>query len=173
MGLQRRWYTSSGGCVIVTERESRICTSMYSSGLFPISSGTITWNMYDGEPTTCMKFIKLHKRSNCFQSWIASKYIFNLCIPDPNAAAWLNDRERICYWCYLLCPVLVEIDWELRSRSEAYLLTLLQLTSLVPVAWMPAWVSQLLFLVIACFNLMSWQWVGWWHGSKKLRNPCA
>ena len=33
------------------------------SGFFLISSGTITWNMHDGEPTNCMKFTNLHKKS--------------------------------------------------------------------------------------------------------------
>ena len=52
---------------------------------------------------------------------------------------WLKYRERTCY---LLCPVLVEVDRELHSRSKAYLLTHLLLTSLVPIAWMQTWVSQ-------------------------------
>ena len=39
-------------------------------------------------------------------------------------------------------PGLVEVDRELHSGSEAYLLTHLLLTSLVPMAWMQAWVSQ-------------------------------
>ena len=29
---------------------------------FLISSGIITWNMHNGEPTTCIKFINLHKK---------------------------------------------------------------------------------------------------------------
>ena len=63
VGLQYRWATSSGCCLILAQRESRICTSMYSSGLFLISSGTISWNMHHGEPTTCIKFINFHKKS--------------------------------------------------------------------------------------------------------------
>ena len=39
-------------------------------------------------------------------------------------------------------PGLVEADRELRSRSKAYLLAHLLLKSLVPAAWMQAWVSQ-------------------------------
>ena len=41
MGLKFRWCTFSGSCLILAERESMICTSMYSSGFLPISSDTI------------------------------------------------------------------------------------------------------------------------------------
>ena len=63
MGIQRRWSTFSGRCLIFAERGSRICTSMYSTGFLLISSDTITWNMPDGEPTACIKFTNLHKIS--------------------------------------------------------------------------------------------------------------
>ena len=44
-------HTLVAWCLILAESESRICTSRSSSGFFPISSGTITWHMHDGEPT--------------------------------------------------------------------------------------------------------------------------
>ena len=37
----------------------------------------------------------------CLKSWVAWKWIFDLCIPDPSAAAWSKDMEGTCY---LLCP---------------------------------------------------------------------
>ena len=92
VGLQRRWSTSSGCCLILAERESRICTSIYSSGLFPISSSKLTWNMHDGEPTTCTKFINLHKKSR--QSWrqqICRKALFTSIQSDPHQKReWLG-----------------------------------------------------------------------------------
>ena len=42
------------------------------SGFFLISSGTIMWNMHDGEPTACIKFINLHKKS---RQNLSSKYV--------------------------------------------------------------------------------------------------
>ena len=43
--------------------ESWMSTSMNSNGFSLISSGTIMWNMYDGLPSTWLKFVKLHKKS--------------------------------------------------------------------------------------------------------------
>ena len=43
--------------------ESRMSTSMYSSGFCLISSNTVMWNIYDGEWSTWIKFIKLHMKS--------------------------------------------------------------------------------------------------------------
>ena len=75
---------------MLAERESRICTSMYSSGLFPISSGIITWNMHDGEPTTCTKFINLHKKSRQnLRQQICRKAPFTSIQSDPDQnQAW-------------------------------------------------------------------------------------
>ena len=53
-------------------------------------------------------------------------------LPDPR----IGKEHVTC------APVLVEVDKELRSRSEAYLLTHLLQTSLVSIAWVQAWVSQ-------------------------------
>ena len=95
-----------------------------------------------------IKWIRLWTRSYCqskreeryFQSWIVSKQIFDLCIPDLSAAARLKDRigkeHATC------CALVLAVDRKLRSRSKAYLLTHLILTSLVTVAWTQAWVSQ-------------------------------
>ena len=66
------------------------------------------------------------------------KKIFDLCSPNPSAAAWLKDRERLCY---LLCPCFGR-NSELPSRLEAYLLTHLLLKFLVPISRMQARVSQ-------------------------------
>ena len=74
MGLPRRWSTPFG-----------ICTSMYSSGLFLISSGTIAWNMHDGEPTTCIKFVNLHKKSRqCLRQQICPKALIISIQLDPD-----------------------------------------------------------------------------------------
>ena len=51
-------------------------------------------------------------------------------------------NSRIGIYVTYSAPVLAEVDRELHSRSEAYLLTHILLTSLVPIAWMLAWVSQ-------------------------------
>ena len=72
MGLQHRWSTFSGCCLILAERESRICTLMYSSGFLPISSNIIKWNILNGEPTVCMKLINLHKNPD--RDW-GSKFV--------------------------------------------------------------------------------------------------
>ena len=92
VGLQRRWSTPFGCCLILTERESRICTSMYSSVLFLISSDTIAWNMHDGEPTTCIKFNDLHKKFRqslrqqvCRKAFFTSIQLY----PDHNQG-WLG-----------------------------------------------------------------------------------
>ena len=51
--------------------------------------------------------------------------------------------SRIWKWLVTCCAsALIELDRELRSRSEAYLLTHLLQTSLLPVVWMQTWVSQ-------------------------------
>ena len=47
-----------------------------------------------------------------------------------------------CAPCFVVPPVLVEVDREIISRSEAYLLTHLLRTSLLPIARMQTWVSQ-------------------------------
>ena len=39
---------------------SGMSTSMYSSGFCPIASDKIIYNIYDGEPSTWIKLIKLH-----------------------------------------------------------------------------------------------------------------
>ena len=95
-----------------------------------------------------IKWIRLWTRSCCqskrevrhFQSWIVSKQIFDLCIPDPSAAARLKNRigkeHATC------CALVLAVERKLRSRSKAYLLTHLILTPLVTVAWTQAWVSQ-------------------------------
>ena len=89
MGLQRRWSTPIGCCLILADRESRICTSMYSNGLFLISSGTIMWNMHDGEPTTCIKFINLHKKSRqSLGQQICRKALFTSIQLDPDHNQW-------------------------------------------------------------------------------------
>ena len=55
----------------------------------------------------------------------------------------------------LIVPLfLVEVDRKLNSTSKAYLLTHLLLTSLVPVAWMQAWVSQLKYVQLLQVALM-------------------
>ena len=65
--------------------------------------------------------------------YLTYEFFMQVQLPDPRMG-----KEHVT-WCAL---VLVEVDTELRSRSEAYLLTHLLLTSLVPMAWMQAWVSQ-------------------------------
>ena len=103
VGLQRRWSTSSGFCLILAERESRICTSMYSVDFLLILSGTITWNMNDGKPTTWMKFINPHKKSRQnLRQQICRKAI--LSDPDQNQE-WLG--------------ALVQSDDETKIHSES------------------------------------------------------
>ena len=92
MGQQRRWSTFSGCCLIVAERESRICTFMYSSGFLPISSNIIKWNMLNGEPTACMKLINLHKKSRQrLRQQICRKALFGSIQSDVNQnQEWLG-----------------------------------------------------------------------------------
>ena len=92
MGLQCRWSTFSGCCPILAERGSRICTSMYSSGILPIPSDTIMWNMPNGEPTDYRKFTNLHKKSRqILRQQICHKALFASIKsdPDPNQE-WLG-----------------------------------------------------------------------------------
>ena len=52
---------------------------------FPISSGTITGNMPDGEPTTCIKFNNLHKNSRqSLRQQICHKALFVAIQSDPD-----------------------------------------------------------------------------------------
>ena len=109
--------------------DKELVTQVIEFYLLTVEANCIRWIGYFWTRNCCQSKIEESR----FQSCIASKYIFDLhvCTPGPNAGAWLKDRERTCY---LLCPVSVEVDREFRSRSEAYLLTPLQLTSLVPIA---------------------------------------
>ena len=92
MGLECRWSTFSGCCPILAESESRICTSTYSSGILPISSDTITWNMPDGEPIGCIKFTNLHKKSRqILRQQICRKALFASIQSDPDQnQEWLG-----------------------------------------------------------------------------------
>ena len=64
----------------------------YSSGLFPITSSTITWHIHDGEPTTCIKFINLHKKSRqSLRQQICHKVLFTSIQADPDDThEWLG-----------------------------------------------------------------------------------
>ena len=59
---------------------------------FPISSGIITWNMHDGEPTTCIKSINLHKKSRqSLRQQICRKVLFASIQSDPDQnQEWLG-----------------------------------------------------------------------------------
>ena len=99
MGLQRRWSTLFGCSLILAERESRICSFVYSNGLFLISFGTIAWNMHDGEPTTCIKFINLQKKSRqSLRQQIFRKALFNSIRPrSQTVKAWVR-WYKVMWW---------------------------------------------------------------------------
>ena len=104
--------------------ESGMSTSMNSNGFCLISSGTIMWIMYDGLPSTWLKFIKLHKKSR-------QSLRRQVQLPDSRI-------EKTNITC--CAPVGVEVDRELRTRSVAYLLTYLLLIFFLPIDWLHAWV---------------------------------
>ena len=82
-------------------------------------------------------------------SWREKRVVFRAELPQnkyltyASLIQWQLPDLRIGEEHVTCCaPVLVEIDKELRSRSEAYLLTHLLLTTPVPIARMQAWVTQ-------------------------------
>ena len=94
---------------------SGMSTSMHFSRFCPISSKTIMWNIYDGERSTWIKFIKVHTTSR--QSFghqihcTVFSYQSNLLNPDQKYV-WLGCIGTkwgdiigitIKYWLYSLC----------------------------------------------------------------------
>ena len=95
MGLQCRRSIFSGCCLIFAERDSRICTSMFSTGILLISSDTIMGNMPDGEPTACIKFTNLHMISRQrLRQQICRKMLFASIQSDPDQnQEWLGGHR--------------------------------------------------------------------------------
>ena len=128
MGLQCRWSTSSGCCLILAEMESRICTPMYSSGSLPISSGTITWNIHKVEPTTCIKFINLYKKSrHSLRQQICRKVLFTSIQSDTDQnQEWLGcvgkkwwDKFEITSFLLALSGWAISFDFRSHLVNEA------------------------------------------------------
>ena len=71
MGLQFRWSTSSGCCLILAENLGS-APSCILVDFISISSNTITRNMPDAEQTVCMKFINFRKKPD--RDW-GSKFV--------------------------------------------------------------------------------------------------
>ena len=67
-----------------------ICTPMYSSGVFPISSDTITGNKHDEEPITCTKFINsIRPGSERGMAWVRWYKVMR-CNSESETFYWLS-----------------------------------------------------------------------------------
>ena len=95
--------------------QSGMRTTMYSNGFCLISSDTIMWNIYDGEPSTWIKFIKLHKkaRQNLGQQTCRNPFFTPIQSVKPKEEIWMVWVHwykgggiigiTIKHWLYSLC----------------------------------------------------------------------